>query len=135
IPPSTREGTKIRLRGQGGGRSGQRGDLYLRVRLLPHPLFQVQENDLEGALVVMPWQAVLGDKVSAPTLEGTVSVTLPPATHAGKRLRLRGKGLPKKDNSRGDLYLRVVIDIPSQLSEKERELYHGLAAQHRKEES
>lgn len=136
IPAATRDGTKIRLRGQGGGEEGRRGDLYLKARLLPHPQYQVVGDDLESALAVAPWQAVLGDKVSAPTLDGSVNVTIPAGTRSGKKLRLRGKGLPKKDGSRGDQYLRIVIDIPAQPTEEELALWRKLAeAQKAKEAS
>ncbi|MDW7650672.1 MAG: J domain-containing protein [Bacillota bacterium] len=134
IPPGIRDGAKIRLRGQGSGPAGAKGDLYLRVKLLPHSTFRVEGDNLEADLVVMPWQAVLGDKVSAPTLDGTVKVTVPPKTRAGKKLRLRSKGLPKKDGSRGDLYLRIVIDIPSELAEDELELFRKLAGAGQRQE-
>jgi curved DNA-binding protein len=128
IPPGTRDGTKIRLRGQGGGSpGGQSGDLYLKVTLLPHPRYTVQEDNLEADLVISPWQAVLGAKVSAVTLDGPVSVSVPPQSRTGKKLRLRGKGLPRKDSIRGDLYLKIIIDIPGQLSPEETELYRQLS--------
>lgn len=127
IPPGTRDGTKIRLRGQGDGSAGRKGDLLLKVTLLPHHTFTTQGDDLLADLPVAPWQAVLGDKISAPTLDGTVTVTVPPGTHTGKRLRLRGKGLPLKGGGRGDQYLRVVIDIPGKLNDGEIELYRRLA--------
>jgi len=77
--------------------------------------------------VIAPWQAVLGAKVSAATLDGKVQVTVPAGTRAGKKLRLRGKGLPKKDGSRGDQYLSIVIDIPRQPGEEELTLWRKLA--------
>lgn len=126
IPPGTRDGTKIRLRGQGGG-TDIRGDLYLKVRLLPHPLYKVRGDDLEADLVLTPWQAALGGKVSATTLDGTVTVTVPPHTRAGRKLRLKGKGLPKKEGGRGDQYLNAVIDLPARLTAEEKELYEKLA--------
>jgi curved DNA-binding protein len=127
IPSGTRDGAKIRLRGQGSGPAGAKGDLYLRVSVLPHNIFRVDDDNLEANVVILPWQAVLGDKVTAPTLDGDVKVTIPPKTHAGKKLRLRGRGLPKKDGTRGDQYLRIVLDIPTELGEEEVELYRQLA--------
>jgi curved DNA-binding protein len=97
------------------------------VRLLPHPEFTVKGDDLESELVIAPWQAALGDKVTAATLDGPVSVTVPAGTHAGRRLRLRGKGLLTREGRRGDQYLKIVIDIPEDLSERERELYRQLS--------
>ncbi len=128
IPAGTREGARIRLRGQGGaGAGGTRGDLYLKVRLRPHPVFAIKGDDLEAELTIYPWQAVLGDKVEATTLDGQVTVTVPPGTHTGRRLRLRGRGLPRKEGGRGDLYLKILIDVPHGASPKELELYRSLA--------
>ncbi len=128
IPPGTREGTKIRLRGQGGSSpGGQSGDLYLKVILLPHTTYKITGDDLEANLYISPWQAALGAKASSATLDGAVSVSVPPLSGAGKKLRLRGKGLSRKDGSRGDLFLNIVIDIPKQLSPEETELYRQLS--------
>jgi len=128
IPAGTREGARIRLRGQGGtGTGGTRGDLHLIVRLRPHATFTVKGDDLEANLLVYPWQAVLGDKAEASTLDGQITVTLPPGTNTGKRLRLRGRGLPQKEGGRGDLYLKVVIDVPRNISPEESEIYQKLA--------
>ncbi|MBS4023598.1 MAG: J domain-containing protein [Dethiobacter sp.] len=128
IPPGTREGTRIRLRGQGGDSpGGQKGDLYLRVRLLPHPFFAIKDGDLESELTVSPWQAVLGDKVDAATIDGKATITVPPGTRSGRRLRLRGRGLVAKDGSRGDHYLKISIDIPQDTRPEEKELYQKLS--------
>lgn len=128
VPPGTREGSKIRLRSQGSpAPGGQAGDLYLKVRLLPHDYFAVKGDDLEAELVLAPWQAALGAKRPVRTLDGNVTVTVPPQSPAGKKLRLRGKGLPQKDGSRGDLYLKIVIDLPGQLLPEEVELYRQLS--------
>lgn len=129
IPPGVRQGSRIRLKGQGGEglAGGGKGDLYLKVRLAPHPIFKVQELDLETEITLRPDQAVLGDKVAVPTLDGSVTMKVPPSTRTGKRLRLRGKGLPGRDG-RGDQYVRIKIDIPGQLSVEEEQLYRQLAA-------
>ncbi len=129
IPPGVREGSRIRLKGQGGEglAGGPRGDLYLKVRLLPHPVYRVNGSDLETEIVLRPEQAVLGDRVPVPTLDGPVTMKVPAGIRAGKRLRLRGKGLPTKDG-RGDEYVRVVIDIPENITREEEELYRRLAA-------
>lgn len=128
IPKGTTDGTRIRLKGQGspGIGGGQRGDLYLTVRLATHPLFQVQGLDLEVEVTVRPEQAVLGGHVSVPTLDGLVEMKVPPRIRAGQRLRLRGKGLMSK-SGQGDLYTRVRIDIPENLSSEEEELYRKIA--------
>ncbi|MFZ5645151.1 MAG: DnaJ C-terminal domain-containing protein [Bacillota bacterium] len=129
IPPGVREGGKIRLKGQGGEglNGGPGGDLYLRVKIRPHPVFSVQGSDIENEIVIRPEQAVLGDQADVPTLDGPVSVKVPAGTGAGKRLRLRGKGLPGKDGARGDQYVRIKVDIPQYLTPEEKELYRRLA--------
>lgn len=127
IPPGTKDNTKIRLRNQGGGEEGRRGDLYLKILLLPHVNYKVTGDDLESELVIAPWQAVLGAKINAATLDGPVQVTVPAGTRSGKKLRLRSKGLPKKDSGRGDQYLNVLIDIPRQSGEEELALWRKLA--------
>lgn len=129
IPPGVQEGSRIRLKGQGGEgqNGGARGDLFLKVHLLPHPVFTVRGNDLETEVLIAPDQAVLGDRVTVPTLDGAVTVKVPPGTGRGKRLRLRGKGLPGKDG-RGNLYAVIGIDIPTRVTAAEEELYQQLAA-------
>lgn len=128
IPAGVYAGSTIRLKGQGGqGMGGAApGDLYLKISLLPHPVFQVKERDLETKLSLRPEQAVLGDKVTVPTLEGSVNVTIPAGSHNGTRLRLKGKGLPLKEGGRADQYILIQIDTPRDLSEEELELYRKL---------
>ena len=120
LPKLIRDGAKLRLRGQGGPAPGgaPAGDLFLRIRFLPHPQFQVSDSDLETTLTVMPWEASLGAEVSVPTLEGPLRIRVPAGTHAGRRLRVAGRGLAKEGGARGDLYARVRIDIPERTNEK-----------------
>ncbi|MDD4239470.1 MAG: J domain-containing protein [Desulfotomaculaceae bacterium] len=129
IPAGVADGSRIRLKGQGGEglNGGGRGDLYLKVRILPHPLYKVQGNDLETGVTLWPEQAALGAQVSVPTLDGPVLMKVPAGARAGKRLRLRGKGLPHK-GGRGDEYVIIKIDIPEQLTAEEEKLYQQLAA-------
>lgn len=128
IPPGVHEGSRIRLKGRGGeGLSGgERGDLYLKVRVMPHPDFRVKGSDLETEAVLLPDQVVLGDKVTVPTLDGMVTVTVPAGSRAGTRLRLRGKGLPLKGGGRGDQYVRLTVDVPESPSEEEKKAYQKL---------
>lgn len=128
IPAGVSEGSRIRLKGQGGEGvgGGPRGDLYLKIHILPHPLFTVNGHDLESEVVVFPEQAVLGDRVQVPTLEKPVIVTIPPGSHNGQRLRLKGKGLKGKGDDAGDLYIRMKIDIPREIGNEERDLYSRL---------
>lgn len=128
IPPGTTEGSVLRLAGQGGGgtEGGPAGDLYVRVRLEPHPLFRVDGQNLETDAPVTPWEAALGAEVPVRTLDGTAHTKLPPGTSCGKRLRLRGQGLPDRSGKRGDLFARVRIDVPRTLTERERSLFEEL---------
>ena len=107
VPAGLPQGGRIRLSGQGEvGPRGRRGDLYLRVRYAPDPLFQVEGADLITELRVAPWEAVLGAQVTVRTLEGPIRVRLPPGSSTGRRIRLRGRGMPQKSGS-GDLYAVV----------------------------
>ena len=130
IPAGVREGQRIRIAGKGaGGRGGgPAGDLYLLVHLRPHRRFRREGDDLQVDLRVAPWEAALGATVPVPTLSGTAQVKVPPGSSSGRRLRLRGRGLPTRDGGRGNLYATVVIAVPKKLSDEERELFEKLAA-------
>ena len=127
IPRGVRDGQRIRLVGQGapGIGGGPPGNLFLRVRLRPHPVFDVEGRDLYVDLPVSPWEAALGAEVPVPTLEGSARVKVPPGSSSGRRLRLRGQGLPDS----GDLYAVLTIRVPAALSGKERKLFEQLAAE------
>ena len=133
IPAGVREGQRIRLAGKGeSGRSGgESGDLYLRVKLARHPDLRVEGSDLYADLEVAPWQAVLGASVPIPTLDGVVTLKVPPGSTAGQKLRLRGQGLPREDGGRGDLYAVLEIQVPDQIGPEERKLWEKLAAESR----
>jgi curved DNA-binding protein len=128
IPRGVREGTVLRLAGQGepGIGGGPPGDLYLHVRLVPHPRYRVAGDDLEMDLPLWPWQAVLGAEVRIETPDGPVTLTVPPGTQGGRRLRLRGRGLARTDGRRGDLHAVVRIVVPERPSSTEREAYETL---------
>jgi curved DNA-binding protein len=128
IPLGARPGTVLRLasRGEPGVNGGPPGDLYLHVRVLPHPRYRVAGDDLEMDLPLWPWQAVLGGEVRVETPDGPVTLKVPAGTQSGRRLRLRGRGLPRGDGSRGDLYAVVRIVIPERPSAAEREAYETL---------
>ncbi len=132
IPRGVHEGQRIRLAGQGeaGERGGKSGDLFLRVRLARHPDFSVEGSDLLHEVKIAPWQAVLGDKLMVPTLEGNARLKLPPGTQGGQRFRLRERGLPGVSGQRGDLYVVVQIALPKKLTEREREIWEQLARLH-----
>ena len=123
IPPGATDGTRIRLSGQ--GESG--GNLYLNIRVAPHPVFQLNGHDLDLTLPIAPWEAVLGAKVHIPTLEGTASLNIPAGTQGGSRLRLSGRGLPDKNGTRGDIFVNVRIAIPDHPTPREKSLFEQLA--------
>lgn len=128
IPKGMLDGERIRLKGQGvpsfGG--GEAGDLYLHVRLVPHPLFDVQGHDLTITVPLAPWEAALGSKVILPTLTGKINLTIPPNSQAGKKVRIKGKGLQGK-NTTGDLYAVIKIVMPPETTEKAEQLWTELA--------
>lgn len=129
VPPGVREGQTIRVPGKGqpGVGGGPVGDLYLRVRIARHPDFRVRGSDLYYDLELAPWEAVLGATVRVPTLEGSISVRVPPGTTGGRQLRVRGHGLPISGNGRGDLYVAITIQVPPTVSEEEKKLWEQLA--------
>jgi DnaJ-class molecular chaperone len=129
VPRGVRNGSVIRLAGQGepGANGGKPGDLLLRVRLLPDPRFKVTGHDLETEAKLAPWEAVLGAEIAVPTLDGSVHLTIPAGTQSGRRLRLRGQGLGKRDGSRGDLYARVTVAVPTNPTPEEKRLFEELS--------
>jgi curved DNA-binding protein len=129
IPAGTTEGQRLRLRGQGtrGAGGGAAGDLYLRVHIEPHSLFKVNGHDLELEVPVTPWEAALGARIEVPIVEGRAALKLPAGARSGQRLRLRGKGLPKRGGGQGDLYAVIRIDVPPRPSSREKELFEELA--------
>ena len=128
VPPGVTDGQRLRLRGRGtpGQGGGRDGDLYLHIHLAPHPLFGADGHDLRFGLTLSPWEAALGADVEVPTLDGPVLLTVPAGTQAGRRLRLRGRGLARTHGGRGDLYALVAIDVPASLTPQERELFERL---------
>lgn len=128
LPRGLRDGAILRVPGRGepGVGGGPPGDLYLHVRVRPHPRYRVVGDDLEVDLPLWPWQAVLGAAVRLDTPDGPVTLKVPPGTQAGRRLRLRGRGLPRADGTRGDLLAVVRIVIPERPSPSEREAYEEL---------
>ena len=130
IPAGVTNGQRIRLAGQGGqGSNGAgAGDLYFVVRILPHPVYRVEGRDLYVELRLAPWEAALGTSVVVDTPGGEAKVKVPHGTSSGKRLRLRGRGLPNPRGKPGDLYAEARIMVPTKLSHAERQLFEQLAA-------
>lgn len=128
IPKGVTEGERIRLKGQGGPGigNGQNGDLYLHIRLVPHPLYDVEGHNLIITVPITPWEAILGTKVEVPTLSGNINLTLPPNSQTGKRMRVKGKGLVSKTGM-GDLYAVLKIVIPDESDEEAKQLWQSLS--------
>jgi curved DNA-binding protein len=127
IPKGVREGQHLRLAGQGGPGIGgaPAGDLYLEIAYAPHPHFRVDGRDVYLDLPVAPWEAALGASVTAPTPDGSVQLTIPPGSSTGRKLRLRGKGLP--GDPPGDLYAVLSVAAPPAGTPQAREAYEALA--------
>jgi curved DNA-binding protein len=135
IPAGADDGTRVRLAGQGepGGSGTPPGDLYLTLHLRPHPFYRRDGDDLSLDLPVTLPELVLGASVEVPTPDGTATVRVPPHSRPGQRLRLRGKGVPRRGSAgRGDLYVRLAVDLPEDrdgeleaLAEKMEPLYAG----------
>ncbi|MEY2532189.1 MAG: curved DNA-binding protein [bacterium] len=129
IPRGVTDGQRIRLAGAGeaGIGGGPSGDLFLRIRIRPHPRFRVEGRDLHVDLRVAPWEAALGAAVDVETLGGSAQVRVPEGSSCGRRLRLRGQGMPGPGDTAGDLYAHVKIIVPKKLRREERELFEQLA--------
>jgi len=129
VPRGVVEGERLRVPGKGGDGigGGPPGDLYLEVRLAPHPRFRAVGHDLYLELPIAPWEAALGAEITVPSLEGPVTVKLRPGTRSGQKLRLAGKGLPHRRDGAGDLYGVIQIVMPEQIGEREQALYRELA--------
>jgi len=128
IPPGVREGSRVRVAGEGGGAAGRRGDLYLRVRIAADPVFERKGDDLVTTVAVPLTAAVLGGEAQVPTLEGPVGIRVPPETPAGQVFRLRGKGLPKpgEKGARGDVLATLAVELPRRLTPRQKELFEEL---------
>ncbi|MBE1577725.1 DnaJ C-terminal domain-containing protein [Amycolatopsis roodepoortensis] len=130
IPAGVTDGQRIRLAGQGGrGTDGAPpGDLYLIVHLAPHRRYRVDGRDLTVDLPLSPWEAALGTTVTLEIPGGEAKLKVPPGTSTGRRLRLRGRGLPHPRGAAGDLYAKACVVVPSELTDEEREQFERLAA-------
>ena len=122
LPKGARDGQKLRLRGQAPGG----GDLYLILKLRPHPRFRLDGSNIRVVVDVPDYKAVLGGTVRVPTLDGDVDMTLPKGTRSGRTLRLRGQGWFKRDGSRGDELAEVRVVVPEAPSQEQLEVYEQL---------
>ncbi len=136
VEPGTKDGLRLRLKNQGapGKNGGERGDLYLTIHVLEHPFYEIEEDDLYYNLDVDLYTAILGGQVQITTLDKKkINLTIPPETDNGKLLKLKGLGLTQKGSSkRGNLYARVVLQIPKKLNSEEKKLFEKLASLRKK---
>ena len=123
IPKGVHQGQKIRLTGQGavGINNDKPGDLYLEIEFNSHSLYKVEGSDVYLELPIAPWEAILGAKVKAPTPEGSIDLSIPSGSSSGRKLRLKGRGIPGK--IAGDLYIVLRISLPPADTEKARAFY------------
>ncbi len=127
IPAGIKDGARIRLSGKGEEGPAGSGDLFLRVQLLPHQNFTLDENNVIYDLPLAPWEAALGVKLRIPTLNGEVELNIPAGSGSGKKLRLRDKGMGNGQD-KGDQFIRINIRMPEELSEEEEKLWKQLAS-------
>jgi DnaJ-class molecular chaperone len=131
IPAGVREGSRVRAAGEGeaGSNGGASGDLYLRVRIRPHPVFERKGNDLHTHVSVPVTTAVLGGESQVPTVAGSVRLRIPETTQNGQVFRLKGHGMPVvgKSDERGDLYATIDVQLPRALTKEQRQHYETLA--------
>lgn len=126
IPKGVKEGQNIRLQGQGspGFGGGQAGDLFLEIGFNPHSIYKVDGRDVSLELPISPWEAALGSKIQVSTPTGKVDLKIPPCVSSGKKMRLKGRGIPGK--TAGDFYILLEIKLPETLTDKQRSLFEAL---------
>jgi molecular chaperone DnaJ len=129
IPPGVADGARIRARGRGesGAQGGEAGDLFVRVRVAPHPIFGRRDKDLTLTLPITFAEAALGSEVKVPTLNGAVTLKIPAGTSSGRTFRLSGRGISTADGKKGDLLATVQVAVPNKLSKKQKELIQQIA--------
>jgi DnaJ-class molecular chaperone len=131
IPKGIDDGKTIRLRGQGDpGADGTPGDLLIKVLVAPHPCYRRRGNDLEVQVPVTLAEAALGAKIDVPTPSGAITLTVPPGTSSGKRLRVKGHGVQEGSAAAGDLYVELQIVLPKELDESTQKWIRELAKKH-----
>lgn len=131
VPAGVVDGQRIRVKGQGAPGSGGApdGDLYLHVRLVPHPRYDVEGHNLLVTVPVAPWEAALGAQVTVPTLDGRIRLSVPAGSQSGQKLRVSGRGLPL-GSGRGDLFAVLRIVVPRRVNGEQKQAWERLAAEH-----
>jgi curved DNA-binding protein len=130
IPPGVKTGSKVRLRGQGGPgtRGGQAGDLFLKIKILPHPLFERDGDNLRTTVPVGLYDALLGGEIEVTGIDRRVKLKIPPETDNGQTFRLKGMGMPSLRNPKkfGDMFVKVEVKLPKKLTKEEKQRFHEL---------
>ncbi len=129
VPAGVKDGFKIRMKGEGlPSPGGQAGDLYLVVKLKPHPYYEIKDGKLYCDVPITDAEAALGAEIDVPTLQGRISMKIPPGTQSGRVFRIKGQGFPALNNQkkRDDFYIRTRIVIPRNISEEQKDLYRQL---------
>ena len=129
IPPGVKDGSRIRIKGRGEQTGGEPGDLFIITHVLPHPYFRRENLDIYLELPVSLYEALLGTKVEVPTLDGPVTLTVPPGASCGAKLRIKGRGV-ERGSERGDQYAVIKIIVPRNLDDEDRKLLQQLQAKH-----
>jgi molecular chaperone DnaJ len=133
VPAGVKDGARIKVAGKGGRApsGGRAGDLYVRIHVAPHPLFTLDgDGNLVVRVPVTITEAALGTKIQVPTLDDVVTLKVPAGTRAGKTLRVKGKGAPRPSGGKGDLLVKVEVEVPQNLTKRERELLEAFASTH-----
>jgi DnaJ-class molecular chaperone len=132
IPAGIEDGKRIRLRGQGEAYEdgGPAGDILIRIHVAPHPFYRRQGHDLDVTVPITLSEALLGSKIDVPTPHGTITLTVPPGSSSGRRLRVKGHGVKPAKGAPGDLYAELQIVVPKNMSEDDRREIAAIAAKH-----
>lgn len=128
IPPGVKEGSRVRIRGR-GEQAGEPGDLYIVTRVSPHAYFRREDMDVYLEVPISAWEAMLGAKVEVPTLDGPVTLSIPPGTSGGAKLRIRGRGI-ERGGQKGDQFVIMRVTVPKHMSDADRATVEELAAKH-----
>ena len=129
VPSGVKDGSRMRMKGLGQPGAGERGDLFIIISVAPHEYFRREDLDVYVDVPVSLYEALLGAKVEVPTLEGKLTLTIPPGTGGGAKLRIKGKGI-SRGSEHGDQFVVVKVTMPKSLDESDKELIQKLAAKH-----
>jgi len=129
IPAGVKDGSRVRIKGKGDQSGGQPGDLYIVVHVTPHPYFRREGLDIYLDVPISVYEALSGTKVTVPTLDGPVTVTIPPGTNSGAKLRIKGRGIERADEE-GDEFVVIKIVVPKGLDAEDNQLIEKLQKKH-----